>query len=229
MSEGAVLDKRSLFGVAQGSPTSPLLSILALKTFLQQQNSLSYADDPIFWGDHDFQIEDDEFQGIKLNKEKSGWIKRNGIWKKTLRYLGLEYNPSNGELSSLRKKGDNRPKLTITQKYLNKILQAHNKSINGLSFEKKWYKALKNPHMGGFLISRLYLGSLENPTYNVNTSEIKFQSWAYNTRAVNRNLYNNSSKAHEYLPHLLRGERHIKYDKAVILELGINTLLERMG
>jgi hypothetical protein len=59
-------------GVPQGAPTSPLLAILTLKTFLTQQKSVSYADDPIFYGDSDFTIQDEPKAGIVINAEKSG-------------------------------------------------------------------------------------------------------------------------------------------------------------
>lgn len=41
-------------GVAQGSPTSPILSMLPLRDFLSQQTSVSYADDMVFFGDKPF-------------------------------------------------------------------------------------------------------------------------------------------------------------------------------
>lgn len=59
-------------GVAQGSPTSPLLSILCLRKFLTQAKSVSYADDPLFYGDEDFQIEDFKHLGLEIAQEKSG-------------------------------------------------------------------------------------------------------------------------------------------------------------
>jgi len=46
-------------GVPQGSPTSPILSILLLSNFLKQQLSTSYADDPVFYSDKDFEIKDE--------------------------------------------------------------------------------------------------------------------------------------------------------------------------
>jgi len=59
-------------GVPQGAPTSPFLSILTLKDFLTQVPSVSYADDPIFYSDKDFEIKDDKENGIEINQEKSG-------------------------------------------------------------------------------------------------------------------------------------------------------------
>jgi len=59
-------------GVPQGAPTSPFLSIIALKPFLLQQRSVSYADDPIFFGDEYFEIKDFPKGGIVLHPDKSG-------------------------------------------------------------------------------------------------------------------------------------------------------------
>jgi hypothetical protein len=43
-------------GVAQGSPTGPLLSTQCLTDFLSQRKSLSYADDGFFYSDKDFLV-----------------------------------------------------------------------------------------------------------------------------------------------------------------------------
>jgi hypothetical protein len=67
-------------GIAQGAPTSPLLSITILKDFLSRQidekgelvESISYADDPIFFGHNRFVIKENKYDGIELNLEKSG-------------------------------------------------------------------------------------------------------------------------------------------------------------
>jgi len=65
-------DFLSRTGVPQGAPTSPFLSIITLKKFLSQQRSVSYADDPVFFGDEEFSIRDFPEEGIKIHPEKSG-------------------------------------------------------------------------------------------------------------------------------------------------------------
>jgi hypothetical protein len=87
-------------GVPQGSPLSPFLAILAIRTYLSQQKHVNYADDQIFYGDETFTIRDFPQEGIIHNNEKSGWIKKDGVWLKELKFLGLIYNPWTEELRS---------------------------------------------------------------------------------------------------------------------------------
>jgi len=58
-------------GVPQGAPTSPLLSNLSLRFFLSQQPSVSYADDPIFFGERKFEIAGDPYYNITIHEGKS--------------------------------------------------------------------------------------------------------------------------------------------------------------
>jgi hypothetical protein len=57
-------------GVPQGMPLSPFLSILTLKEYLGQQESVNYADDQIFFGNEEFFIEDIPAFGIVHAREK---------------------------------------------------------------------------------------------------------------------------------------------------------------
>jgi len=58
-------------GLPQGLGTSPLLAISALNDFLTQQPSVSYADDPIFYGNKDFKIKENSAIGIEMHPDKS--------------------------------------------------------------------------------------------------------------------------------------------------------------
>lgn len=77
--DGGVRVLQTPIGVPQGAPTSPLLAILILvKSFLVQEQSISYADDPIFYSNSDFEIKDEPIMGIRLHEGKSAWVKREG-------------------------------------------------------------------------------------------------------------------------------------------------------
>jgi hypothetical protein len=58
-------------GFPQGMPMSPFLSILALDKYLSQQDSTSYADDPLFYSNTDFKVVDEPENGIINSVEKS--------------------------------------------------------------------------------------------------------------------------------------------------------------
>lgn len=93
------------FGVPQGAPTSPFMSMLVMKDFLQQVPSISYADDPIFYSDEPFVIKDDPEKGIIEATEKANWVKHDGEWKKPLKFLGIEYDGQLGTLKASTRKG----------------------------------------------------------------------------------------------------------------------------
>ena len=58
-------------GVPRGLPTSPIASIITLRQFLTQVDSISNADDPIFYSNKEFFIKEDADKGIIINKDKS--------------------------------------------------------------------------------------------------------------------------------------------------------------
>jgi len=87
-------------GVPQGSAISCGLATVNLhyiwKTLGDQL--LMYADDGlVFPRDNQSVKVEDLDRGIKQNQSKSGWVKRNGEWKKPLKFLGLEYVPATKE------------------------------------------------------------------------------------------------------------------------------------
>lgn len=86
-------------GTPQGAPTSPFLSNLALEEGLMEledKNCIQYADDGIFYADRSFKepVENTsmDMASIRFNKEKSGWVRRDGIWLRPLKFLGLTYD-----------------------------------------------------------------------------------------------------------------------------------------
>lgn len=92
-------------GMPQGFPTSPFMSMLSLRSFLTQQTSISYADDPVFFGDSEFEIKACGPANQEISKEKSNWIKKDGVWLTPLKFLGIEYDGKANTLSAKTRNG----------------------------------------------------------------------------------------------------------------------------
>lgn len=99
---------RSFSGVAQGSPISPFIFALCVNDFFFKDiakgkiKCVAYADDAIFYGDISSEkeiLKSSPTKGLEINLEKSGWIKREGAWCKTLKFLGMSYNEQDGRVS----------------------------------------------------------------------------------------------------------------------------------
>jgi len=86
-----------------------------------------YADDGLLHGRglvEDLLLNHLESTGIPINKEKSGWVKRNGKWLKPLKFLGLVYDGSQDKLYSETRTGN---KLIYDKKDL--VMEVLNRSI----------------------------------------------------------------------------------------------------
>jgi hypothetical protein len=83
-------------GVPQGSPLSPILSILALENELMSKVTVQYADDGLKASDNAISLDlnwwNKERWGIETAPEKSGFVKKDGKWLKPLKFLGMEYD-----------------------------------------------------------------------------------------------------------------------------------------
>jgi len=94
-------------GLPQGCPTSPLLTSFVLsKSYLSTLPTVMYADDGIIYdppSTFDPKKINSKRDGIYLNEEKSGWVKKEGKWLKPLKFLGLVFE--NNELRSETRKG----------------------------------------------------------------------------------------------------------------------------
>lgn len=137
-------------GVPQGSPISPFLAILAIRPYLSQQRCVNYADDQIFFGDKYFEIKDDPANGIIHNQDKSGWIRKDGVWLKELKFLGLIYNPWKKEVRSETRAGR-------TARIENSLIELW----EDLNYDPKetWLEDMVTKNFFGFVMSCLYNGT----------------------------------------------------------------------
>jgi len=155
-------------GVPQGSPLSPFLAILAIRPYLSQQKCVNYADDQIFYSDEYFEIKDDPANGIIHNQDKSGWIRKNGVWQKELKFLGLIYNPWKDTLRSETRAGRSA-----------RIEDSLIELWEDLEYDKdeKYLEKMVTKNFFGFVMSCLYNGSW------------KASDFATKERLVNKNSF----------------------------------------
>lgn len=92
-------------GVPQGAPTSPFLAAIALDEPILGRgiDAVQYADDGVYYGD----LKDTPLitpnsgivsANIHFNLAKSSWVKRDGVWLKPLKFLGLTYDGTKDKL-----------------------------------------------------------------------------------------------------------------------------------
>lgn len=164
-----------IFGVPQGAPTSPALANLAMHESILSRptqgnplESLAYADDGLWYGNITQPLitpNTGMVRGnITINTNKSGWVKKDGIWLKPLKFLGLEYNGITNILKAATRNGAelkyNKTKLIEDQ--LEKL--NFDKWYEGKPSGNKWYKStetwenLIKSKLFGFIQSRLYQG-----------------------------------------------------------------------
>lgn len=175
----SILTKAS--GVPQGAPTSPFLSNASLDASLLElwKEIVQYADDGIMYGKFLTQeVIDQVFShalcmsaGIIISLEKSGWVKKDGIWLKPLKFLGLEYDGEKNELRASTRKGS---KLIYDKASLLEALEEGYYNIGGTSAGKpakpmSWERFAVSKYTG-WILSRLYNGSWNQEEYVQNFS-----------------------------------------------------------
>jgi hypothetical protein len=107
-------------GFPQGGSLSPLLSILPVLLDAELERLeigiVSYCDDGILYGDkmNNFlellqSLLDDKDTGVKCHLDKSGWVKKDNVWLKPLKFVGLLYEPFEDILSACTRKGSRLP------------------------------------------------------------------------------------------------------------------------
>lgn len=104
-------------GVPQGSGISPILSVLALTSMNQKLKKygiwgIKYADDGLFFSNSkknplEILSRNKKITGVSFNLDKSGWVKFEGKWIKSLKFLGLTYDPFDDVLRASTRKNSN--------------------------------------------------------------------------------------------------------------------------
>jgi hypothetical protein len=167
-------------GVSQGTATGPILANILMDNWVKPIwhksgyiKTLAYADDSISYCDEEFIRYPEEDSGIEINEKKSGWVKKDGIWIKPLKFLGMTFDgktfkgetrkgsnltfPPELELLTLLENERNYDNLT-PEEFLEKI---NNNEIeeyqNEYENKKSWTKYFKSKIIG-FAFSRIYIG-----------------------------------------------------------------------
>jgi hypothetical protein len=211
-------------GVAQGAPTSPILANVIMDIWMRQMNrnkdvvTVAYADDSITFSKVPLKMTDTQNQapedtGIVIHPDKSQMVKRNGIWKGAIKFLGLKFdglvlqaNTRKGSKLMFEQKIKDLLKLEETRltqglkiesrddiiKYLDK-----DESTSSTSAGSSWREYFKSKLIG-FVQSRLYQGdwNLENLEQDFNYRFVN-QSWAekIGPKKGDLNVFNSSSFA----------------------------------
>jgi hypothetical protein len=184
---------RNWTGIPQGGSLSPLLSIVLQESEyyknIEKQGAsfVQYSDDVIVGSDDDAWNPDLSVpkQGIIESKEKSYWVKKEGVWLKPLDFCGLRYN---GDLDQIEAKTRSGSKLQLKDVDGLVPLIAYRdicpdltgrKDNNGDNIKSKpnkdrWYLCWRNyqtpkqiltSKIFGLLLARLYSGSWETDNF----------------------------------------------------------------
>jgi len=204
-------------GVPQGAPTSPVLSTLALEDSILNRPGLPcvmYADDGLYYGDIDVPVITPNSamvtNNIKFNLDKSGWVKKDGIWLKPLKFLGLEYDGKTDTLKGATRKGSTLiyDKEELIKAKINADSGQRQPEVN----ENTWELLLRSKIMG-FVQSRLYQGSWELDRFQQSFILKRIpHSWVYKSerKISDLTVFNSTSLASESLLIILRSVKTLK-------------------
>jgi len=111
-------DAQNKEGVAQGHSLSPLISVIMIehcvrswmkKSIMSGNETIGYADDGLYFTMWEFPVEEYKRHirnwGMFLSEGKCGEVRSAYIWKKTLKFLGLLYNPFLEKFQANTRKG----------------------------------------------------------------------------------------------------------------------------
>jgi len=192
-----------LTNLPQGGGISPTLTVQVLKPlFENEEDVVMYADDGIVFGRPKFNCPAYESAGIKLNEKKSGWVKKDNVWLKPLKFCGLIYDGWNDRLYSETSKGKT---LEIPKNKVNTMVRSWELwSSEGVPRRNNTWYELMISRISGFIQACLYNGTINLSDY-WDRWEISSRrgSWQksrpaeriFKKKRIKPNLYNSSSVA----------------------------------
>lgn len=214
---GAKWDRRNIMvgaptGLPQGGGISPILSVQTLKElFRLNPTLLMYADDGLVFDTPVLETPELKKRGIMPNWDKSGWVKKDGVWLKPLKFLGLIYDGVKDQLwseTTPREPGKKPKSLLIEREKIEEILTDVWGYKDGKPRETNIWSKLFQSRISGLIQSMHY-----NGVYNLNKYwddwdvSIAKKSWAASPMAkfrarkekVKLGLYNRSTLASTWL------------------------------
>jgi len=163
-------------GVPQGAPTSPFLAAIALDEPILGRgiDAVQYADDGVYYGD----LKDTPLitpnsgivsANIHFNLAKSSWVKRDGVWLKPLKFLGLTYDGTKDKLYASTRGGatleyDKQDLISAvmesrrTKWDQSRVSMPSPRRLNDTPIKGSWEEFIKSS-LSGFIQARLYSGS----------------------------------------------------------------------
>lgn len=215
-------------GVPQGAAISPFLSIMALAMVDSDPSAkpgelMRYADDFVRFtrntGERDLlELNATEKRlGLSYNEDKCGFVKKDGVWLKPLKFLGLTYDGTTDKLKASTRKG---AELVFDKQDLVMAVKARErqtaistspgdvKSTEGSAFS---WREFVTSSISGFIQSRLYSDSwnAEEITQNFELTYVR-SSWVHSYLArpdkgrERLDVFNSSSFACYHLARILR-------------------------
>lgn len=198
-------------GLPQGGGISPTLSVQALdELFRLNPTAVMYADDGIIFDEPNLTSNTLKISGITIHPEKSGYVKRNGVWEKQLKFCGMKYDGNTDQLWSETRKGKS---ISISKAKIESIMKAGNHGHKDRYAERgNVWESLYNSRVSGFIQAVHYNGTFELSQYwdrwEINKSPTSFAmkklprlTKKYGVKAT---LYNTSTYACQWLANKLR-------------------------
>jgi len=214
--EVTVWDRNNRVGLPQGAATSPVLSNVALKRAIYDRLGcvLGYADDGLCFPSTSVEKPRVSHQGAgAFEKEGGRWVKKNGVWLTSLKFLGMEYDPFRNILKASTRKGS---KLELELKSEGMDLETVIREFDirhGLYHpnpSQSWEMMIKS-NLAGWIQSRLYSGYWSTDSIFQDFSyTFASQSWSNKIggkcdATVKVGLFNSSSVASAWLAAQLSG------------------------